>query len=201
MEFSQKLQQLRAAKGMTQEELAAQLFVSRTAVSKWESGRGCPNIESLKAIATFFSVTVDELLSGGELLTFAEQDLHEKEKHCTRILCGALDCLSLLLLLLPFFGQTLSGEIQTVQLLQLVSIRPWLKISYCVLSALTGLNGFTMLILSNFKKSASEQYCLCAGLVLSILSTLLFVLTRQPYPGAFTLCCLICKGYFLLRSK
>ena len=50
MEFCQKLQQLRKSKNMTQEELAEALFVSRTAISKWESGRGYPGIDSLKAI-------------------------------------------------------------------------------------------------------------------------------------------------------
>ena len=54
MEFQEKLQQLRKQKGLTQQELADQLYVSRTAVSKWESGRGYPNIDSLKAIAAFF---------------------------------------------------------------------------------------------------------------------------------------------------
>ena len=38
----------------TQEELAEALFVSRTAISKWESGRGYPSIDSLKEISTFF---------------------------------------------------------------------------------------------------------------------------------------------------
>ena len=63
MEFNEKLQELRKQKNMTQDELAEQLFVSRTAISKWESARGYPSIESLKAIAKFFSVTIDELLS------------------------------------------------------------------------------------------------------------------------------------------
>lgn len=40
MEFHEKLQKLRSDEGLTQEELAEKLFVSRTAVSKWESGRG-----------------------------------------------------------------------------------------------------------------------------------------------------------------
>ena len=58
MELSEKLQELRKEKGLTQEELAEALFVSRTAISKWESGRGVPNIESLKAISKFFSVSI-----------------------------------------------------------------------------------------------------------------------------------------------
>ena len=54
MEFNEKLQELRKQKGLTQEELAEMLYVSRAAVSKWESGRGYPNIDSLKAISKFF---------------------------------------------------------------------------------------------------------------------------------------------------
>lgn len=53
MEFHEKLQELRKQRGMTQEELATALYVSRTAVSKWESGRGYPSIDSLKAISGF----------------------------------------------------------------------------------------------------------------------------------------------------
>ena len=74
MEFNEKLQQLRTGKNLTQEQLAEQLYVSRTAISKWESGKGYPNIESLKCISKFFSVTIDELLSGEELITLAETE-------------------------------------------------------------------------------------------------------------------------------
>ena len=59
MEFHEKLQSLRKQKGLTQEELAAFLFVSRAAVSKWESARGYPGIDSLKALAKFFGITID----------------------------------------------------------------------------------------------------------------------------------------------
>ena len=74
MEFNEKLQELRKSKGMTQEELAKELYVSRTAVSKWESGRGYPNIESLKEISKYFSVSIDELLSGDKLISIAEKE-------------------------------------------------------------------------------------------------------------------------------
>ena len=61
MEFHEKLQELRKQKNLTQEELSEILFVSRTAISKWESGRGYLSIDSLKAIADFFGVTIDDL--------------------------------------------------------------------------------------------------------------------------------------------
>ena len=68
MEFNEKLQELRKGRGLTQEELAERLFVSRTAVSKWESGRGYPSIDSLRELSRFFSVTIDELICPEEIL-------------------------------------------------------------------------------------------------------------------------------------
>ena len=86
MEFHEKLQELRKSKGLTQEELAEALFVSRTAVSKWESGRGYPSIDSLKEISTYFSVSIDDLLSGEKLILIAEKENKSNIQHiCERI--------------------------------------------------------------------------------------------------------------------
>ena len=74
MEFCEKLQELRKNRGLTQEELAEALYVSRTAISKWESGRGYPSIDSLKEISCYFSVTIDDLLSADKLITIAEKE-------------------------------------------------------------------------------------------------------------------------------
>ena len=84
MEFHEKLQELRKSRNLTQEELAEALFVSRTAISKWESGRGYPSIDSLKEISVFFSVTIDELLSSEKLISIAEREA----KASLRNICG-----------------------------------------------------------------------------------------------------------------
>ena len=68
MEFNEKLQKLRTDERLTQEELAEKLYVSRTAISKWESGRGYPSIDSLKVIAKYFHITIDELICGEEII-------------------------------------------------------------------------------------------------------------------------------------
>ena len=99
MEFGEKLQQLRKSRGLTQEDLAEGLYVSRTAVSKWESGRGYPSIDSLKGIAAYFSVTVDDLLSGEKLIAIAETE----NRSLLDFLFGTVDLLSVLLILLPLY--------------------------------------------------------------------------------------------------
>ena len=117
MEFGEKLQQLRKQKNMTQEGLAKTLFVSRTAVSKWESGRGYPNIDSLKAISKVFSVSIYDLLSGEELIVLAESEQKEKNGNMRGLLFGILDCMTILLFFLPLYAQPLEGHIITVPLL------------------------------------------------------------------------------------
>ena len=91
MKFHEKLQELRKKRGLTQEELATALYVSRTAVSKWETGKGYPEIDTLKAIASFFAITVDELLSGDELICAAKEESKRTEKHFCDLVCGLLD--------------------------------------------------------------------------------------------------------------
>lgn len=62
MELREKLLTLRKANGMTQDELAKALYVSRQSVYKWESGKALPDIEKLKQICELFQVSADELL-------------------------------------------------------------------------------------------------------------------------------------------
>ena len=62
-EFGQKLREIRTAKGYTQQALAEKLYVTRQTVSRWESGKRYPDLETLKKISAELEVSVDELLS------------------------------------------------------------------------------------------------------------------------------------------
>ena len=62
MEFNEKLQQLRKQKGLSQEELANRLNVSRQTISKWEIGDSTPDMEKLIAISDLFEISLDELI-------------------------------------------------------------------------------------------------------------------------------------------
>ena len=59
MEFHEKLRSIRKEQGISQEELAARLEVSRQAVSKWESGQGFPETEKLIQLSSMFNVSLD----------------------------------------------------------------------------------------------------------------------------------------------
>lgn len=63
MTFAEKLKSIRKRSGMSQEELAEKIGVSRQAVTKWESDAGIPDIENIIALSEFFHISIDELLS------------------------------------------------------------------------------------------------------------------------------------------
>ena len=199
MEFNEKLQELRKQKGMTQEELASCLYVSRTAISKWESGRGYPNIDSLKAIAKFFSVTVDELLSTNEVLSIAEEDGKRKEMRVRDLVYGLLDLCSAMLLFLPFFAERSDRFVQSVSLMALGGVQPYLKITYLVVVLAMTLMGIALLALQNcqavFWRKSKMPLSLSFGAALA----LLFMISAQPYAAVFAFVLLAIKALLLIK--
>ena len=201
MEFNEKLQELRKQKGLTQEELATRLYVSRTAISKWESGRGYPNIESLKAIAKFFSVTVDELLSTDEILTIAEEDSKRKEKHFRDLIYGLLDICIAMLLFLPFFAEKTDWVIQSVSLIALGSVQSYLKIAYLIIVIAMIVMGVMTLALQNVQTTAWVKSKTTISLILGAILVLLLMISSQPYAAVFAFVLLAIKAIILIKRQ
>lgn len=201
MEFHKKLQKLRKQRNLTQEDLAVSLFVSRTAVSKWESGRGYPNIDSLKAISKFYCVSIDELLSGDELLTIAEEDSKQTENHYRDLVFGLLDLSVLTAFFLPLFGQNTAGGIQEVSLLFLVGVSPWLRVCYFASVIGMALWGILTLALQSCQQFVWVQYKSRISLWLNGVSALLFIISRQPYMAAFLFIFLVVKALLLNKKR
>ena len=183
---------------MTQEELAAKLYVSRTAISKWESGRGYPNIESLKAISKLFSVTVDELLSTDEILTIAEEDGKQKEERARRFIVGILDILSALQIVLPFFAQKNDGRVESVPLLSL-SAPVYLTVLYFSAIIGTAILGIVILVLGGMKFDRINKALIFTSVALSAATVLLFTLSLKPYAAAFSFVLLAIKAIILIK--
>ena len=195
MEFHEKLKELRTARGLTQEELAELLFVSRTAVSKWESGRGYPNIDSLKALSAFFTVSLDKLICSEAAIALAEKDKKESIFSYAVLLCCALDVLCALLLFLPIFGT------KYVSVFAFTEIAPWVRIAFISVIGITVLNGICGFILLYFEKPLWHRHRLITGIGLSVLGSLLFIAARQPYAAVFYFAFLLIKLLLLFKAK
>lgn len=193
LEFHEKLQELRRKKGLTQEQLAQKLYVSRTAVSKWESGRGYPNIDSLQDIARFFGLTVDELISG--------EALSADEKPCRDLLWGVLDVSVLLFLVLPIFGQKSGGAVEEVSLLALRAVAPYMRAAYLLWTAAAAAVGLLTLALQKPSGDIRQKRNRFLSLALGTMGAVLFIMGGQPYAATVLLAFLAVKVFFLIKRR
>ena len=200
MEFNEKLQELRKGKGLTQEELAEKLFVSRAAVSKWESGRGYPSIDSLKEISRYFSVTIDELICPEEIISAAEEEKQAFAGRTISFISNTLDLLTVLMLFLPVFG---NGEASpmAVSLFRLTGVHSWVRIVFLTVIGLSALNGLCGLILVHFNRPVWNKHRLVTGMVLSVLAVAVFIAARQPYAGILCFALLVIKTIGIMKLR
>ena len=201
MEFSEKLQELRKRKEITQEELADAIFVSRAAVSKWESGRGYPNIDSLKAIAKFFSVTVDELISSEQALTIAEEEQNRKQKSFCDLWFGLLDICFGMLIFLPLFAVRGDGSARAVSLLELGEILTFLKVVDFAAVICTAIWGILILAMQNVRFEIWSKVKYKISIALGAVAVAGFTLGLHPYAAVFAFVLLVIKAFMLIKIK
>ena len=201
MEFNEKLQELRKRRGLTQDELAEKLFVSRTAISKWDSGRGYPNIDSLKALSKFFSVSLDDLLSCDEILAIAEETNEQRERKIQDLVFGLLDLCVISMLVLPFFAQRSIGSIQSIPLTSLTEIRLYLKIAFWVITIGHIISGISTLALQSCQKTFWIKSKVFISLTFSIIGVLVYLISLQPYAAGFLFIFLIIKTFTIAKQR
>ena len=201
MEFHEKLRELRKSKGLTQEELAEALYVSRTAISKWESGRGYPNIDSLKEIASYFSVTIDELLTGEKLLCIAEKENKSNIQEICDFVFGMIDIVSFILIVLPLYPNEVEGYIYSVNLLTYTTETGGIHFIYWVMFTTLILAGIVKVVLIKANIQKNRKIVTNFSVVLNILIVIVLALTRQAYAIILAFLLLIAKGSLLLKNK
>ena len=200
MEFHEKLQELRKNKGLTQEELAEELYVSRTAISKWESGRGYPSIDSLKEISNFFQVTIDDLLSGEKLLSIAENENKANIQNMCDWLMGIVDVCSLLLILLPLYPNEVDGYIYSVNFFSYTGISGWKCFVYWILFLALIAIGMVKMIMTKLRMSRECKSTTTISMIMSIFAVLFLAMSREAYAVAMVFLLLVIKGILLLKK-
>jgi transcriptional regulator with XRE-family HTH domain len=199
LELSEKLQELRRNRGLTQEELAEALYVSRTAVSKWESGRGTPSIDSLKELSRFFSVSIDELLSGEALVQIAENENRSNLRSVCELLFGIVDLLGVCLVLLPLYPEPSAGQVYAVSLFSYTQAGMVSRLLHWVLSlGLFGLGGAKVL-LTQLKIEKPQRGITLISMALHIVEVLFLAMVREPYAITMAFLLLVIKGALLLK--
>ena len=78
--FGDKLKKLRTDNNLTQDELAEKIMVTRTAISKWETNRGYPSIDSLKELSKLFDISIDELIQDSDVENKRQLEIAKNRK-------------------------------------------------------------------------------------------------------------------------
>lgn len=194
MEFHEKLQELRKNRGLTQEELAEALYVSRTAISKWESGRGYPSIDSLKEISNYFSISIDDLLSTEKLLSIAKRENKTNMQNMCNLLFGMVDISSFLLIVLPLYPNTINGFVYAVNLLSYTAPKFILQLHW-ILYILNILIGIIELKIKNHKQITT------ISMIFSMILVLFLIMVKESYAITLAFILLIVKEMLLLKCN
>lgn len=149
MELSEKIQKLRKERGLTQEQFAEQLFVSRTAVSKWETGRGTPSMESLQMIAKLCGITLDDLLRAEEVITIAENENKENISRFASYIDAIFNISAIIGLLMPLYKVEANGMFYSVPLYQ---FNGWLAFLYWVFPVAMAICGVVQIVINKSER-------------------------------------------------
>lgn len=200
MEFGEKIQKLRNQNKWTQEQLAEKLYVSRTAVSKWESGKGYPNIDSLKDIAKLFNKTIDELLSSEEIIDIAKRENTSNIKRTNNLIYGLLDIISVLFIFLPLYAHRTENFVYSVSLISTNDISNIIKVSYIVILSILSLIGIAELIMNFVDNKKMQRIVNIISLIIETISILFFAISRQTYLTAIIFIILIIKIVIIIKN-
>ena len=186
MELSEKIQKLRKEHNLTQEQLAEQLFVSRTAVSKWETGRGMPSMESLQMIARLFNITLDDLLRAEDISRFAS------------LVDSIFNIAAIVGLLLPLYKVELNNVFYSVPLYQ---YEGWLAFLYWVFPIAMAICGIIQIITNKSEREKTKRSINVIGVILNACAIFVLILSGQPYPAVMFFTLLLIKGTVTMLKR
>lgn len=205
MELGEKIKALRIERGLTQEQLAAKLYVSRTAVSKWETGGGTPNLDSLQALARLFEVSVDNLLSAGDLIVLARDERRSSARSDGMLSFGLVDLLAAAFAFLPLYGVDDGGFVRMANLADYGASVDFGASFAVMAAAVVSLMfvGAVEIVLAAAGSRRAARIVALVGFAVQALAVVLFASTMQPYATTLMFVLLLAKvvvGYRILRS-
>ena len=201
MEFGEKLQELRKNKAMTQEELAEAIYVSRTAISKWESGRGYPSIDSLKEISRFFSVSIDDLLSAEKMVSIAEKENRDNIRYICDMLLGIVDLMAVIMIVLPIYPNMIDGAYYAVSLPYYVQVGSLMRILYWTVFVLMMIIGTVKILMTRLRNEKGRRIVTVISVIVGISAVLLLAMGREAYGVSILFLMIVAKGILIFQMR
>ena len=131
----------------------------------------------------------------------AEEDNKRKEKRFRDLIYGLLDLCIAMLLFLPFFAEKADGAIQSVSLITLGGVQPYLKIAYLAALIAMIVMGILTLALQNCQAIAWMKSKTTVSLTLGAILILIFMISSQPYAAVFAFVLLTIKALMLIKRQ
>ena len=191
--------ELRKKQGLTQQQLADKLNLSNKTISKWESGKGYPSIDSLKEISNYFSVSIDDLLSGEKLLLLAEKEHKSNIQNICDLLFGIADVSSFLLVVLPLYPNMVEDYIYSVNLFSYVEKAFVYRLIYWILFFALIVIGIIKIGLTKFAPTKSQEIITNSSMILSIVTIIFLIITREIYAIIVVFLLFLIKGMLFFK--
>ncbi len=198
MELSEKIQKLRKEHNLTQEQFAEKLFVSRTAVSKWETGRGMPSMESLQMIANLFNITLDDLLHAEEVITIAKNENKENISRFASFVDGIFNIAAIVGVLLPLYKIESNNVFYSVPLYQ---FKGWLAVLYWIFPVAMAICGVIQIMINKSERQSIKRSVNAVGVILNACAILILILGGQPYPSVMFFTLFVIKGTVMTLKR
>lgn len=148
-----------------------------------------------------FSVSIDDLLSGKELLTLAEKENRSNINTIYGLIFGILDMITAVFFILPLFGQEDKDYIRMVTLFSNTTISAPIKTIYYVLLISLTVFGAVELFIQNLKDEKKINLCNTGSILLHALTITFFAMSQQPYVTVFLFMLFMVKVVLLIKKN
>ncbi len=188
MNISDRIQSLRKAKGISQEELADKIGVSRQAVSKWESEQSTPDLDKIITLSEYFDVTTDYILKGIENpKEIAERNKNSSTSHILFIGSTAFIAIGLLCAFGGWYAEQSAESIWGSMIIQVIGVA-----GYAIGKLLSRAKAPLIINWLNI--------CLALFMPLSLLVALIMGRVASPYPADIISIAVFAVTYVLIGA-
>ena len=180
--------------------LSSGLFYIYKAVALWLwAGKGYPSLDSLKGISSFFSVTIDELLSGEKLISIAEKENRSNLQNICNLLTGIVDVFSFMLIVLPLYPKHMGEAVLAVNLFSYSETAVFIKMAYWGIFLVLIMAGVIEIVMSQRNTGKGKKALQVSSMIFSIIAVIFLALTREAYATTLAFMLFLLKGILTVK--